>query len=391
MKRPSILVLGAGLVGSEIACCLSELANVTVVDRNSKALVALRTRRKDSLHQICADFFDTEYMRKLAASHDVVVGAIEPSIAYTVLTQVAEAGTPIVDISFYEESPLSLNLVAERCGIPIVVDCGVAPGLSNMLLGREMTRMRVDTFVCQCGGLPAEPKAPWYYKAPFAPRSVIDLYTRKAVIVSNGKRVELDPLESPAKVRLSEYPELGMLMGITSDGLRTLLDTTDVANMIDQSLRYPAHMRLVQDFIKSGFLSEDPVSVKNCDGRFVDVVPRVFTERILADAWRLEDDEDEFTVFVAKMEGIVQGRRVFVTYNALERRDPVTGATSMSRMTGYPCAAVALMLARKEITRHGVIAPETIGGDEQQMQFVLDFMAAKGVSLSRSETVETIK
>jgi saccharopine dehydrogenase-like NADP-dependent oxidoreductase len=204
--------------------------------------------------------------------------------------------------------------------------------------------------------------------------------------MSNGKRVESDPLESLAEVRLSEYPELGTLIGITSDGLRTLLDTTEVPNMIDQSLRYPAHMRLVKDFVKSGFLSEDPVSVKARDGTFVDVVPRVFTERILADAWRLEADEDEFTVFVVKMKGVVQGRKVLVTYSALERRDPVTHATSMSKMTGSPCAAVALMLARKEITEHGVITPEMIGKDKEKMEFVLDFIAAMGIYLSRSET-----
>jgi len=386
MKESKILVLGAGLVGSEIASSLSEISEVTVVDRNSKALAALRTVRKGSLQRIAADFFDKKHMQKLARSHDVVVGAIEPSIAYRVLTQIAEAGTPIVDISFYEESPLSLNPIADRCNIPIAVDCGVMPGLGNMLLGREMKHMRVDRFVLQCGGLPAEPKAPWQYKAPFAPRSVVDLYTRKAVVALNGKRVEFDPLESLEEVRLSEYPELGTLIGVTSDGLRTLLDTTGVPNMVDQSLRYPAHMRLVRDFVKSGFLSEDPVSVKACDGTFVDVVPRVFSERILADAWRLEDDEDEFTVFVAKMEGVVRGRKVLVTYNALERRDPVTRATSMSRMTGYPCAAVALMLARKEITQCGVITPEMIGKDEGKMQFILDFMAERGISLSRSET-----
>ena len=269
---PKILVLGAGLVGAEIARCLSEVddVEVTVVDRSSNALHAVSVLSNRRVKPISCDFLRDSYdIKRLASLSDVVIGAIEPSIAYRVLAKVAEAGTPIVDISFYGESPLALDPVAKKHNIPIVVDCGVAPGLSNMLLGRELQDKRVESFICQCGGLPAKPESPWHYKAPLSPRSVIDLYTRKAVVMVEGKRVEFDPLETEEEVRLPEYPQLGTLVGIMSDGLRTLLDTTSVPNMADQTLRYPAHIRIMKEFLKSRFLSEGSVSVQDCDGNLV--------------------------------------------------------------------------------------------------------------------------
>jgi len=127
MARTKFLVLGAGLIGFEITRCLSEEGDITVVDRSERALAAVRSHIKES-KCVCADFLlDARQIQALAYYSDVVVGAIDPSIAYTVLTQAAAAGTPIVDISFYSESPLSLNAVAEHFNTTIAVDCGVAP------------------------------------------------------------------------------------------------------------------------------------------------------------------------------------------------------------------------------------------------------------------------
>jgi saccharopine dehydrogenase-like NADP-dependent oxidoreductase len=130
-----VVVLGAGYVGNVIARDLAEdqSTEVSVVDIDQEVLDKLK--HDFGLHGICADLSDSKTIKDIVKDFDLVIGALPWQIGYKVLEAVIEAGKNIVDISFFSEDPLGLDELAKEKGVTAVVDCGVAPGSSNIILG----------------------------------------------------------------------------------------------------------------------------------------------------------------------------------------------------------------------------------------------------------------
>lgn len=236
---PNVIVLGGGLVGAVIAADLAAdpRLRVTVADRRREALERAQ-RRAPGVATVEADLVDPAAIRRLAAEHDVVVGALASAIGFAALRTVIESGRPCCDICFMPEDALELDELARDRGVTAVVDCGVAPGMSNLLAGhaaRVLDRCeRIDIFV---GGLPVARTEPFQYKAGFSPHDVIEEYTRPARLVEHGRVVTRPALTEPEPV---EFDGIGTLEAFNTDGLRSLIHTLDVPDMREKTLRYPA-------------------------------------------------------------------------------------------------------------------------------------------------------
>ena len=88
-------------------------------------------------------------MGRAVREHDLVVGAVPGFMGFATLKAVLEADKDVVDISFFDEDPFLLDDLARERGRIAIVDCGVAPGCSNLVLGRMAAELdRVDSFVC---------------------------------------------------------------------------------------------------------------------------------------------------------------------------------------------------------------------------------------------------
>jgi saccharopine dehydrogenase-like NADP-dependent oxidoreductase len=150
-----VLVLGGGLVGSAIARNLSRVENlaITVADYSQEVCKALTDQY--GLHSIQLDASDKRTLTKAVSDVDLVVGAIPGSLGFAMLETVIRAEKDIVDISFFPEDPLTLHQLAVDHGVTAVVDAGLAPGLSNLVLGRYQREYDpLDHFACYVGGLP---------------------------------------------------------------------------------------------------------------------------------------------------------------------------------------------------------------------------------------------
>ena len=135
----------------------------------------------EGITPVPADLSDAATIRRVVGGHDLVVGAVPGHMGFATLREVIGAGKPVVDISFFPEDALELDALARERGVCAVVDCGVAPGCSNLILGRMESELDpVERFACYVGGLPVERTWPWEYKAPFSPVDVIEEYTRPA-------------------------------------------------------------------------------------------------------------------------------------------------------------------------------------------------------------------
>ncbi len=354
MADVKVMLLGAGRVGRAIALDLTNEPRfrVTVVDRRMEALRALQD--ETGVDVICADIQDLSSIPKLVANADLVVGALPGFMGYRTLEAIIRAGKDVVDISFFPEDPWRLDALAREQGVTAVVDCGVAPGLSNILGGYAASQLdRVEQYICYVGGLPEVRKWPYEYKAVFSPTDVIEEYTRPARVVEHGRMVFKPALSEVERI---ELPGVDTLEAFLTDGLRTLVHTLDAPFMKEKTLRYPGHAELMRIFRESGFFDDAPIEVQ---GHLIR--PRQLTERLLFDQWKLAEGEHDLTVMRVVVVGKQDGAPVQYTFDLLDRYDDVMGVTSMARTTGFTCAIVARMVAFGQYHRPGLSPPEYLG------------------------------
>ncbi|HDJ34321.1 MAG TPA: saccharopine dehydrogenase, partial [Bacteroidetes bacterium] len=183
-SRKKITVLGVGLVGQAIVTDLAARFQVTAVDCDPKRLERLQNL-SDVIPQQ-ADLSKPGILEHIIGDADLVVGALPGYMGFGIVRDVIRAGKNMVDISFFPQDPFPLNKPAEEAGVSVVMDCGVAPGMGNIILGYHQAQMQVERYECLVGGLPFKREWPYQYKAVFSPVDVIEEYVRPARYVENG-------------------------------------------------------------------------------------------------------------------------------------------------------------------------------------------------------------
>jgi saccharopine dehydrogenase-like NADP-dependent oxidoreductase len=335
MKKEEIIVLGGGLVGGPMALDLAaeERFTVTVADVNEVALEELRARQPE-LEVIRQDLSNPTKVTELVTAYDLVLSAVPGSMGYATLEAVIEARTNVVDISFFAEDPFTLHDTAIRAGVAAIVDCGVSPGLSNLLIGRVAAELdQVNNVLIYVGGLPEVRQWPYEYKAFFNDTATTEIYTRPARYVENGTMVTRPALSDPEFI---DFPSLGTLEAFNTDGLRTLAQTISCPSMKEKTLRYPGHIEKIAVLRETGFFDEDEIMVGGFAVRPIDL-----TAALLFPKWKMGPGEVDITVLWVQVEGRQGGREVRHIFRMLDRYDSHTGTHSMARTTGYTATAAA--------------------------------------------------
>lgn len=377
MKR--IVVLGAGLVGKEMAKDLSRYYDVTAIDRNEETLRAafagfpVKTK--------VADLSDMDELKRAVHPFDLVIGSLPGWLGQRALRAIIEAGKDVVDIAFFPEDPFELDELAQRHGVTAIVDMGVAPGMSSLLVGHEQKRMeRLDQVEILVGGLPAVREFPFEYKAVFSPIDVIEEYTRPARYIEHGREVVRPALSDP---ELIHFEGVGTLESFNTDGLRTLARTIRCPNMKEKTLRYPGHIHLMHVLRHSGFFDKQAVRIKG-----VDISPLEFTSSIMFPQWKLKPGEEEFTVMRVTLEGENRdGHHEKVVYDLLDRFDRENAVTSMARTTGYAATGAARLVADGKYCRRGIIPPEYVAESDECFEFVIAHQKERGIHYRKQTTV----
>jgi saccharopine dehydrogenase-like NADP-dependent oxidoreductase len=368
MKK-KIIVLGAGLVGSAIAADLHQNHEVTSADISAEALQSLSQK---GIRTLLADLSDHAALKKLVEPYDLVIGAVPGFMGYRTVEQVILAGKNMVDISFFPEDAFGLNELAIRNGVTVVTDCGVAPGMGNIILGYHDSGMKVTRYECLVGGLPVVREWPWEYKAVFSPIDVIEEYTRTARYVQNSQIVYREALSD---AELIEFPGVGTLESWNSDGLRSLIQTmSHIPDMIEKTLRYPGCIEYLRVLRAAGFFSYEETEVKGHKIRPIDL-----TAKLLFPQWKLKPGEEDFTIMRIVIEGEENGRPKKYTYHLLDRYDRNTSTISMARTTGYTCNAVAELVLTGAYNRPGISPPEYVGREKGCYESVMNYLRARQV------------
>ena len=357
-----IIVLGAGLVGGVMAKDLSKKHKVTSVDISQKNLNKL-----EGIDKICADITNTKILQDLIKEFDLVIGALPGFMGYKMMKDVIKAGKNIVDISFYPEDPFELDKLAKENNVIAVMDCGVAPGMGNIIFGYHDLNMQITDYECLVGGLPERREWPYEYQAVFSPIDVIEEYIRPARYVQNNQIIIKEALSD---AELIAFDEIGTLESWNSDGLRSLIKTmTHVPNMIEKTLRYPGCVEYLKVLRTSGFFSYKEIEVNGNKIRPIDM-----TAKLLFPKWKMENGDKDFTIMRIIIKGIENGKAITYQYNLLDRFQDNT--ISMARTTGFTCTAVANLILNGNYTHHGISPPEYLG---KHFKFINNYLKERKV------------
>ncbi len=366
----NIIVLGAGMVGKAIAIDLAKNHKVSAADIDQESLsylsenygvipIGINLMAEERIHEVVKDF-------------DLVVSAVPGFMGFDTLRTVIEAGKNIVDISFMPEDFMELNALAAKKGVTAISDCGVAPGMPNLIVGYHNELMEINTFEYVVGGLPFVKVYPFYYKAPFSPIDVVEEYTRPARYIEKGKSMTKPAMSEP---EMMYFDKVGTLEAFYTDGLRSLLtNMSHIPNMKEKTLRYPGHIQLIQALKTAGFFDKEPITINNRAIRPID-----FTSKVLIRDWKLSPDEPEFTVMRIRIDGREEGEPKEIVYELYDVYDEKEKLSSMARTTGFTATANAELILSGHFGGKGVFPLELIGMDADCFQFVMDYLEKRNI------------
>ena len=368
----NIIVLGAGMVGSTIAIDLSNKHKITLTDFNQEALSKAEQKCNDLTIQLL-DVTDKNTLQETIKKFDLVVCAVPGFLGFETLKSIIEAEMNVIDISFFSENSLELDALAKEKNITAIVDCGVAPGMDNVILGYYNEKMKLTDFECLVGGLPKVKKWPFCYKAPFSPIDVIEEYTRPARYIENGKMITREALTDCEFV---EFDNVGTLESFNSDGLRSIMFTMPhIKNMKEKTLRYPGHVEYVSVLKESGFFNTKEIEINGTK-----ISPLDFTSKVLFDEWKLGETEEEITVMRITVKGEnADGKIEEIVYTLHDEYCSETKTSSMARTTGYTASAAANLFLEGKFKEKGVFPPELVGKHEECFHYFLNYLKERNI------------
>ena len=356
------IVVGLGNVGLRVLWDLTRHGHEVVgVDSSYEAVERARSMGLN------AELGDVAAVSKLAGRIgrvDAVVSALPGAIGFNVVKSLVELGFSVVDVSFFPEDPWPLHELALSRGVTVVVDAGIAPGLSNFLVGAGVRRTgsrRVRIFV---GGISARPDSnPLGLAATWSTEDLLEEYRRPARYIRDGRVHSVSPLEAtPGQV---EVPGVGVLEYFPTDGLRTLLKTYgDMEFMAEYTLRWPGHLNLMKTLASLGFLGDQNISVQGCV-----ITPRACLASVLRSGLRGVRDIVVLMVELSNGEGTLRFRSVVKSDE---------NWSAMSKGTGSFQAVVAELLHEGRLGR-GLVVPEEIGRDPELASSVMRKLSLRSI------------
>jgi saccharopine dehydrogenase-like NADP-dependent oxidoreductase len=379
-----ILVAGCGNIGSVAAEDLARnVKSVEVIVADNDKTRAKAVAEKIGTENVSWKQIDVSNHKELANTlkdSDLVMGFLPGKLGYGFAEACVAAGKDLVDVSYMAENPLDLNDKALKNDVTIVPDCGLAPGISNVLVGHAASKLdNVETVQIMVGGLPEKPIPPLGYSITWSPESLIDEYTRKARIVKMGKIAEVEALTGLEQIA---FPGFGKLEAFYTDGLRTLMYTIKARNMWEKTLRYPGHADKINLIRDLGFFEEKEIEV---DGAAVS--PRKLTAKLLGQKLRRPKIKDVVALEVG-VAGVKGQKRMKYLYRLLDYCDAKQGVTAMARTTAYPASIVAQLLVKRRVEEKGVVPPENLGMRGEIFEAFLNELEKRGVKIKVKSTAD---
>lgn len=375
-----MLVLGAGLQGSACAYDLlqhSEVTEVRLADLHVDQLPEfLKPYVGKRLIPTPLDVRDRDAVLALMRESVAVMSAIPYYFNYDLAKLAVEAGTNFADLGGNTEIVFKQKELDEKAraqGITVIPDCGLAPGMVNILAQLGISRLdTTDTVKIFVGGLPQHPEPPLNYHIVYSLEGVLDYYTTQSWVLRNGERLQMkalserEPIQFPAPVGELEAFH-------TAGGLSTMAFTYGgkIPNMEYKTLRYPGHAQIMEVIRDLGLLDLEPVDVKGTK-----VVPRDVAVAVMGPRLKKPKATDLVAVRVV-VSGKKDGKDKTYTWELIDFYDEKLGITSMMRTTGYSLSITGMLQAKGQIKPSGVFTPDECMPGE----LYIEELAKRGINI----------
>jgi lysine 6-dehydrogenase len=345
MSGARTLVVGSGIVGTAAAWDLVRRGHaVTVADRSEGTLAALSAQLDVST--AVAEVEDGATVAHLMSQHDAVVSAVPYTHGHALAAAAVATGTHFADFGgnpTVVKQQLRLDSAAKKAGVAVVPDCGLAPGLANVLAADMVAALDagpIDSVQMRVGALPQEPVGALGYQLTFSPGGLINEYAESCEVLERGAVVEVEPL---TRFETVEWDPWGPLEAFSTAGGTSSL-CHDFAGKIDaleyKTLRYPGHGVIFRAMLELGLFDEGPWDI---GGR--PIAPRpVLVEALTTHLPRGAPDMVLVRVWAS------QGPRE-VGIEMVDRHDGTFSA--LARTTAFPATALVDLLVRSELEVRG--------------------------------------
>ena len=381
----TITVLGAGSIGASVVRELStrsdDVTRVQVCDMRSQALQALHEQVDDSgsLRSFQVDIRDTGVLSQIVQGSDCVISCVpaehNPELAELCL----DVGVHFCDLGGNDalvEKELALHERAREKGVWVVPNCGLAPGLVNVLCLYGIEQLdHAEAAHLRVGDVPLHPNPPFNFRISWSAERILSDYTNPARLIEDGQVVEADALSRREDIEFGE-PFGTMEAFCTQGGLSTLTDTLAgrVEALDHKTIRWPGHAHQMRFVIGLGLAENRKIGVRT-HLTYRDLLVRRLRKR-------LGGDYEDAVLLRVLLRGEKEGRPASLVYEMVERYDPTTQQTAMMRCTAIPTVVVALSLARADVRASGgADVPENVLSRGQFLQKV----AGRGLSIQEEQ------
>jgi lysine 6-dehydrogenase len=380
-----MLVIGAGLQGSACAYDLlqdADLEEVILADMRVDSLPPFLNRYRDDrrLRVMRVDARNESDVRGVMKGVDACMNALPYYFNLDITRLAVDEGVNYCDLGgntaiVFEQ--LKLDSDAKKKNISVIPDCGLAPGMVNILAGAGIAGLdEPETVRIRVGGLPQDPQPPLNYQIVYSLHGVLDYYTTDSWVLRDGEPVEVDAL---TEVEPVEFPEpVGRLEAFhTAGGLSTMPWTYKdrLRNMEYKTLRYPGHADAIRFIRELGLLSLEPIEV---DG--AQVVPRDVFIACAEPRLRKPGSRDLVALRV-EAEGKKDGKRHRIVFDLIDYHDDRTGITAMERTTGFSLSIIGQLQATGQ-AKTGVLTPDLA----VPAQAYIDQLRRRSIDIVRRES-----
>jgi lysine 6-dehydrogenase len=372
----TITVLGAGSMGAPVVreLCLrsDEVEQVQVCDTRSQNLQRLHEEvdGNQSLRSFQVDARDTNVLSQIIQGSDCVISCV-PSDFNPELAELAlDLGVHFCDLGGDDtvvKKQMALDEQAREKGIWIVPNCGLAPGLVNILCLHGIDQFdRAETARLRVGDVPLHPEPPFNFRISWSAERVLSDYTNPAQLIEDGQIVEAEALTREEEIQF-EDPFGKMEAFYTQGGLSTLTDTLagDLEALDHKTIRWPGHAHQMRFVLGLGLAEKRKIGVRT-HLTYRDLLARRLRKR-------LGGDYEDAVLMRVLLRGEQDGRPMTLVYEMVERYDKATHQTAMMRCTAIPTVVAALFLAREAaVSGGGVDVPENVIPRERFLEEVAD-------------------
>ncbi|PWB70907.1 saccharopine dehydrogenase [candidate division GN15 bacterium] len=350
-----VAVIGAGLMGRAAAFDLARaqgVEKVGVFDIDEQLAKEIANKYGDGKAVGAKlDAGDEAAATRALTGYDAAVSCVTYKFNPGLTRAAIAAKCHLVDLGGNNDvvnAQIEMDAEAEKAGVIIVPDCGLAPGMVSIMVADGIAKLdKAQSVKIRVGGLPQSPRPPLNYQMVFSAEGLINEYWEPCVILEDGKKKTVNPMTG---LELLAFDGIGKLEAFyTSGGTSTLPDTYEgKIDFLDyKTIRYPGHCQIFKAMLEIGLGSRQPVKIDNQP-----IEPRAVLKAVLDK--NLSFGQPDLVLVRVEIEGEKDGALKTIIYEIVDRQDSKTGLTAMMRTTSFPAAIIAWMAAGGQITARGV-------------------------------------